>query len=257
MSPPKGRARRHDLPWAKVPSRGQRTPKGSSPKRSHLGDILARAAGRAGLSVESLLARLLAQNRPPGDSGEPSLTTRTDVQRLLLVCERLGLDPLSGEAYLSPVPGGAHAPVQVVVGLGGWLRLLNEHPAVCGIEFEEGPPGAGGQSLPAWISCTIHRSDRSVPATVREYMDESRGSTGAWLTHPRRMLRHCALVQCARVAIGPMGVTTDETGGSRGHNPPPARLRSGATHRPQGTQHLVAALRASAEPNAEEWMVRN
>ena len=31
---------------------------------------------------------------------------------------------------------------------------------------------------------------------------EVRGLSASWITHPRRMLRHKALVQCARVAFG-------------------------------------------------------
>lgn len=171
------------------------------------GDILQRTARRAGLGCEDLIEQIAAvagQHTGPAADGGASAPPhkRSDVVRLLLACERLGLDPLAGEAYLARSLGNPAAPPQVVLGLGGWLRLLGEHPAVCGVEFAEGPPSPGGLGLPAWASCTIHRRDRSVPTTVREYMDECRGATGAWLTHPRRMLRHCALVQCARVAIG-------------------------------------------------------
>jgi len=60
--------------------------------------------------------------------------------------------------------------------------------------------------VPAWIECTLHRWDRRVPTNVREYFIEVRGTTLAWLTHPRRMLRHKALVQCARIAFGLVGI---------------------------------------------------
>ncbi len=49
-----------------------------------------------------------------GMSRQPRYT-QTDIERLPLTCERLGLDPLSGEAYLAEVP---RAPAQVLVGLG-------------------------------------------------------------------------------------------------------------------------------------------
>ena len=52
------------------------------------------------------------------------------------------------------------------------------------------------------MECTIHRSDRVVPITVREYLAEVRGESDVWKKMPRRMLRHRALQQCARVAIG-------------------------------------------------------
>ncbi len=168
------------------------------------GGALARAARHAGLTEGELLAHL-ASRAPDVPGGAPGAWTRPDVLRLLAASERLGLDPLAGEAYLWSAPDNPGAPAQVVVALGGWFRLLGVHPAVSGIEFEEGPGTGGGTGLPAWISCTIHRRDREAPTTVREYMEEARGATGAWLTHPRRMLRHCALVQCARVALGASG----------------------------------------------------
>ena len=53
-----------------------------------------------------------------------------------------------------------------------------------------------------WIECSMYRWDRKVATTVREYLVEVKGDTGAWLTHPRRMLRHKAMVQCARITFG-------------------------------------------------------
>ena len=220
----------------------QRPAKATASRHEAPGDVLERTARRAGLSAEALLAHLLSQNKAPGEVGAPCLT-RTDVQRLLLACERLGLDPLSGEAYLSGLPGLPGAPAQVLVGLCGWLRLLNEHPAVCGIEFQEGPKAADGGGLPEWVSCTIHRSDRPVPTTVREYMDESRGTAGAWLTHPRRMLRHCALVQCARVAIGPGGASQEDAGWPVSHESAQRAMIPPRPQAPQGPQELVASIR--------------
>jgi len=69
--------------------------------------------------------------------------------------------------------------------------------------------------VPSWIECTLHRWDRRVPTRVREYYQEVRGASQPWLTHPRRMLRHKALVQCARLAFGVVGVyDQDEAQGS-------------------------------------------
>jgi hypothetical protein len=55
--------------------------------------------------------------------------------------------------------------------------------------------------VPEWIECTIHRKDREVPTTVREYLTEVRGENTIWQKMPRRMLRHRALQQCVRLAI--------------------------------------------------------
>jgi hypothetical protein len=45
-----------------------------------------------------------------------------------------------------------------------------------------------------------------VATSVREYMYEAHTGQGAWLTHPRRMLRHKAMLQCARICFGLSGI---------------------------------------------------
>ncbi|MBU3647878.1 MAG: recombinase RecT, partial [Limnohabitans sp.] len=82
--------------------------------------------------------------------------------------------------------------------------LLNSHKKFAGMQFAESDHLIEG--IPSWIECTLHRWDRCVPTTVREYFEEVRGSTQSWITHPRRMLRHKALVQCARLAFGLVGI---------------------------------------------------
>jgi hypothetical protein len=72
------------------------------------------------------------------------------------------------------------------------------------MSFEESAELEGG--LPVWVECSMHRKDRRVATTVREYMCETRTEQSAWLTHPRRMLRHKALVQCARICFGLSGI---------------------------------------------------
>ena len=247
MSPDEVGGAAHDPAEAWAPSRaGGRDD--TSPGSDSQGGAARRAALRKGLAPRALLRLLRALNRPPPGSQAPG-HTRGDLERLLLACEQLGLDPLGGEAYLRAAPGEPWAPAQVLLSLDGWLRLLSEHPAVSGITFEEGPPGPGGGGLPVWISCTIHRTDRAVPTTVREYMDESRGASGAWLTHPRRMLRHCALVQCARVAIGPRAGSPDDARGHEcpGSSPPrPAWLQQ-----PRAPRELLASLRSKCDAPGE------
>jgi len=203
--------------------------------------VLGRSAARAGLAVPLYLQALHAGAMARLEEARTGQWSQHDLQRLLLAAERLGLDPLGGEIYA--VPGGPDAagPALLVLGVDGWCRVLNAHPAYQGVEFREGPnresaahgtPGAGQAmaddgGLPAWVECTLHRKDRRVPTTVREYMAEARSDSPAWLSHPRRMLRHKALVQCARLAFGLAGL----------HDPDEARrvqLATGAVI-PSGT----------------------
>jgi hypothetical protein len=56
--------------------------------------------------------------------------------------------------------------------------------------------------IPTWIECAIYRSDRTMPMVVREYFVEVKNETPIWQKMPRRMLRHRALQQCARLSFG-------------------------------------------------------
>lgn len=52
------------------------------------------------------------------------------------------------------------------------------------------------------MECTIYRSDRTHPITVREYFIELKTEHIAWQKLPRRMLRHRTVQQCMRLAFG-------------------------------------------------------
>ena len=59
----------------------------------------------------------------------------------------------------------------------------------------------------------IYRIDRSKPVVVREYLDEVMRSTSyvtPWDTHPKRMHRHKAEIQCARIAFGFAGIYDED-----------------------------------------------
>ena len=58
------------------------------------------------------------------------------------------------------------------------------------------------EGVPEWMECSIYRQDRIMPITVREYFVEVRNTNDMWQKMPRRMLRHRALQQCVRLAIG-------------------------------------------------------
>jgi hypothetical protein len=72
------------------------------------------------------------------------------------------------------------------------------------MKFVESAPG--DDELPQYFECTIFRKDRKTATSIREYMHEAHTNQGAWLTHPRRMLRHKAMVQCARICFGLSGI---------------------------------------------------
>ena len=121
---------------------------------------------------------------------------------LVVVSNEYGLNPLTKEIYAFPAKGGGIVPV---VSIDGWLRMMNDHPQFDGIDYEfEHDDGK-------LISCTsiIFRKDRAHPTRVTEYLAECRRNTEPWKME-RRMLRHKATIQGARVAFGFSGITDED-----------------------------------------------
>jgi phage recombination protein Bet len=129
--------------------------------------------------------------------------TNDELLALVVVSNEYGLNPLTKEIYAFPAKGGGIVPV---VSIDGWIRMMNDHPQFDGIdyEFEHSDDGK-------LISCTsiIYRKDRSHPTRVTEYLAECRRNTEPWKME-RRMLRHKATIQGARVAFGFSGITDED-----------------------------------------------
>lgn len=123
---------------------------------------------------------------------------------LLIVADQYGLNPWTKEVYAFPDKGG----IVPVVGVDGWSRIINQHPAFDGMEFADGP--ADDKGLPEWIECAVYRKDRGHAIKVREYMAECKRGTQPWNSHPRRMLRHKAMIQAARMAFGFVGIYDED-----------------------------------------------
>lgn len=113
---------------------------------------------------------------------------------LLVVAEQYGLNPFTKEIYAFPDKNNGIVPV---VGVDGWSRIINDNPQFDGMDFEQNDEGC---------TCIIYRKDRGHPIKVTEYMAECRRDAGPWRSHPRRMLRHKAMIQCARIAFGFGGI---------------------------------------------------
>lgn len=119
---------------------------------------------------------------------------------LVLVANAYGLNPLTKEIYAFPAKGGGIIPY---VSIDGWVRIVNEHPAFDGIEFNDIVDEKGNLYA---IESVIYRRDRSRPIKVTEYMDECRGQGPAWQKTPKRVLRHRSMIQGARIAFGFSGI---------------------------------------------------
>lgn len=126
--------------------------------------------------------------------------TNEEFASLLVVSEAYKLNPLTKEIYAFPKKGGGIMPL---VSIDGWIRIINEHPQMAGIEWEDIPDDDGNLFA---IECTIHRKDRERPIKVIEYLKECKQNTDPWNKMPARMLRHKSTIQCARYAFGFSGI---------------------------------------------------
>ncbi|QZP06837.1 recombinase RecT [Caenibius sp. WL] len=122
---------------------------------------------------------------------------------LIVVANEYGLNPMLKEIYAFPAKGSGIVPM---VSVDGWIRIMNEHPAFDGIEFEYTNDEDGNTEA---IESIIYRKDRAHPIKTIEYMDECERNTDPWKKSPRRMLRHRALMQGARIAFGFSGIAAE------------------------------------------------
>lgn len=134
----------------------------------------------------------------------PGTATNEEFAAFLMVAKEYGLNPITREIYAFPKKGGG---IQPIVGIDGWLNLINSHPQCDGIEFDDVKDSKGALTA---ITCRIFRRDRGRPTMVTEYMDECKRPTEPWQKWPARMLRHKAAIQCARYAFGFAGIIDPE-----------------------------------------------
>lgn len=114
---------------------------------------------------------------------------------LLIIANQYSLNPWTKEVYAFPDKNNGIIPV---VGVDGWSRIINSHPEFDGMKFAQDAESC---------TCIMYRKDRTHPVEVTEYMSEcKRANVGPWSSHPRRMLRHKAMIQCARLAFGFGGI---------------------------------------------------
>lgn len=140
---------------------------------------------------------------PPSDN---------QMMALMIVADQYGLNPFVKEIYAYPDKSNGIVPV---VGVDGWNRIMNDHPQMDGIEFKysEETTMHKNKVCHVWIEAIITRKDRSKPIVVREYFDEvvrTANFTTPWDSHPKRMHRHKAEIQCARIAFGFAGIYDED-----------------------------------------------
>lgn len=131
--------------------------------------------------------------------------TDDELLALVVVSNEYGLNPFLREIYAFPKKGGGICPV---VSIDGWIKMINRRPDFDGVQFSMVDDQETGK--PFSCTCKLTIKGRAQPVEVTEYFEECYRDTDPWRTMPRRMLRHKALSQCARVAFGFSGVADDD-----------------------------------------------
>jgi hypothetical protein len=198
---------------------------------------LAILAARLNVDADKLLATLKGTVFK-GASNE-------EIMVLTVVANEYGLNPLIKEIYAFPAKGGGIVPV---VSIDGWLRITNDHPQMDGLETTHEHDTDG-----RLVSCTcrIYRKDRQYPIVATEYLAECKRSTEPWRME-HRMLRHKAIIQCARIAFGFSGITDEDEGQVISGGEKVAKGREIARAEPLDPFRQVPATVLSADATDEE-----
>ncbi|WP_312388544.1 phage recombination protein Bet [Stutzerimonas nitrititolerans] len=153
--------------------------------------LSARVAERFGVDPAEMMQTLKA-------TAFKGQVSDAQMQALLIVADQYGLNPWTKEIYAFPDKGG----IVPVVGVDGWSRIINNNSQFDGMDFQQDDESC---------TCIIYRKDRNHPIKVTEWMSEcKRDGVGPWKSHPKRMLRHKAMIQCARLAFGYTGIFDED-----------------------------------------------
>ena len=162
------------------------------PVKKNKVSAIALMATRLGCEPEKLLETLKAT---AFKSEKP--VTNEQMMALVVVSNQYKLNPFTKEIYA--FPDNKSGGIVPVVGVDGWARIVNEHPQFDGVEFDM--PLDGSE-----CTCRIFRKDREHAIEITEYFSECSRGTQPWKVSPKRMLRHKAFIQCARLAFGFAGI---------------------------------------------------
>lgn len=179
--------------------------------------LVIKFAGKYNIDPDKLLTTL---KNTAFNLGKDKEITNEQMSALLIVSDQYGLNPFTREIFAFPDKNGGVVPM---VGLDGWARIINQHAQFDGMEFkdvgsvEEREEDA--KPCPEGIECIIYRKDRAHPSKVTEWFAECyqppKGqykTAGHWQSHTRRALRHKAMIQCARLAFGFVGIYDEDEG---------------------------------------------
>jgi len=164
--------------------------------------LVSRMAQKMGIEPTTFLTTLKQTAfRQRGKNNAPPVEVSNEQMAMMLhIAEKYDLDPFVKQLYAFASDGG----ITPIVPIDGWLAIINRHPQFESMEIEPAPPST--ESADYWCAVTITRKDRKKPVRVEEWLKECYRDTAPWNEMPKRMLRHKAIIQCARVAFGYSGI---------------------------------------------------
>jgi hypothetical protein len=131
-----------------------------------------------------------------GKNQQGAVATNAEMTVVSSIFAKYDLNPFvrEGHAFIS---GNK---LQVMIGLDGWLKIMNRQPDYDGYEQIDNFDGNGELVS---VTTKIYVKGRKYPTPHTEYMDEAYQQTSpAWRKYKKRMLSGKSLGQCVRKSFG-------------------------------------------------------
>lgn len=174
-------------------------------------NLMARMAAEYGVDKDKLAKTLSTTIFAIREGNEMVPPTPEEMMTLLVICDQYKLNPFTRQVYAF-AKGGKVVPI---VSVDGWLAIINRQPDYDGltVRFSDKEIEIGGIKMPEYCECSIRRKGMSQPIVIPEFARECFvPKSVVWAQYPRRMLRHKAIIQCARVAFGLSGIFDEDEG---------------------------------------------
>jgi phage recombination protein Bet len=164
----------------------------------------------------------------------------------LVVANQYGLNPFTREIYAFPGKSGGIVPV---VGIDGWINLVNSNPQCAGYEvvLREDENGK-----PVSATCTIWRKDREHPFVWTEDFIECKRDTDPWKQKPKRMLKHKAFIQASRYAFGFAGIMDEDEAQEINITSASAEISRETNTKTDALKDKLGAIKKNVEKAAEK-----
>jgi phage recombination protein Bet len=173
-------------------------------KREEQASAFVSLAERWGIESEKLLP-ITKATIFKADAGKVS---DAELTAFLMVCAKYNLNPFLRQIHA--FYDDRRKAVVPIVGVDGWVDLINREKRFEGMEFKEHTDPNTGKLLA--YTCRLYISGMRVPIEVTERLVECYRDTDPWRRMQHRMLRHKSLIQAGRYGFGYSGIYDEDEG---------------------------------------------